>query len=97
MRILLSQLKEKYNINSFTYLTGKTIHDDAASHHVRFKRECFINLRQVRGELSGVTGTIESPQVGSVREMDEEWQDVVFVPDLNYNIDSEKQLVDEGG
>jgi outer membrane protein insertion porin family len=39
--------EEKYNINSFQNLAGVTIHDDAASHNVRYNRKDFIDLKTI--------------------------------------------------
>ena len=86
--------EEKYNINSFQNLAGVTIHDDAASHNVRYNRKDFIDLKTIEGELNGVTGTTLRPSVGSVVDNNDIWKDVVHVPELGYNIDSERQLVD---
>ena len=89
--------EEKYNINSFQNLAGVTIHDDAASHNVRYNRKDFIDLKKVEGELSGVTGTTLRPSVGSVVDNNDIWKHVVHIPELGYNIDSERQLVDKCG
>jgi hypothetical protein len=88
---------DRYNINKFEYLSGNTIHDDAASNHVRYIKADFNKLRKVSGTLNGVTGQSDQPMIGNIIEDEESIKDVVYVPNLGYNIDSECQLIDNQG
>ena len=62
---------DNYNVNKFSYLSGSTIHDDAASHHVRYMKDDFKQLRKVSGTLSGVTGQSDQPMIGNIVENEE--------------------------
>ena len=88
---------ERYNVNKFSYLSGSTIHDDAASNHVRYMKNDFKQLRKVRGTLNGVTGQSDQPMIGNIIEDEESIEEVVYVPNLGYNIDSECQLIENQG
>ena len=96
MRIFTNRLKEKYESDSVS-LANKTIHDDAASNSVRFKSDVFTTIKKINGTLNGVTGSTNEIRMGSIKDGDDIWKKVLYVPELGYNLDSERQLVDELG
>ena len=86
-------------INIIQNLAGETIHDDGASNHVRYNEEDFIELK-LRSDvnINGITGIRNNPYMGKVQIDEQEvWDDVVLANNMNYNIDSEFQLVEVNG
>ena len=94
MCIFTNRLKEKYEEDSVC-LANKTIHDDAASNSVRFKSDMFTTIKKIKGTLNGVTGSTNEIKMGSIQDGNDIWEKVLYVPELGYNLDSERQLVDE--
>jgi hypothetical protein len=80
-------------------LTGQTIHDDAAANFCRYNKRDFKELSvNKRVKLSGVDGEVNKPiMMGSIIDDDIEVKDVVYTPNLKYNIDSQYQLIDKYG
>ena len=80
-------------------LTGQTIHDDAAANFCRYDKKDFKELTvNKRVRLSGVDGEVKKPiMMGSIMDDDIEIRDVVYTPNLKYNIDSQYQLIDKYG
>ncbi len=91
MKIQTSKLRQN--------LVGETIHDDAAANCCRYHKKDFITLREVKNAvLEGVGGKVKEPlYMGTVRDGDDILKDVVYTPNLDYNIDSQHQLVDYYG
>ena len=78
-------------------LTGKYVHDDAASHHGRHNRNMFITLKERKGStLNGITGTTSGPMMGSFSEDGDIKTDAVLL-EVGYNIDSQYQLTEKDG
>ena len=77
-------------------LEGKIIHDDAATHHGHYIKEQFLNLKKRHGySLTGANGTAEeSPMLGTINQDGEYLYDVIYLPNLNYQIHSEYQLIE---
>jgi predicted PolB exonuclease-like 3'-5' exonuclease len=66
---------------------------------VRFLEEDFIEL-ELRPDVSinGITGKISRPYLGQIKVDEEEiWENVLLASNMNYNIDSEYQLVEVNG
>ena len=81
-------------------LTGQIIHDDGSSVHGRCNEKEFINgsLKKYSNVIvSGVTGTQESPLLGSVMDGEERLQRDVLLRYQNYGIDSPYQLLEVQG
>ena len=68
-------------------LSGKTIHDDAATNH---------SLKQRTGyTLTGADGTSpDAPYLGSIIENGEQLNNVVYLPNITYKIHSQYQLIE---
>ena len=78
-------------------LEGQIIHDDGSSVHGRCNEKEFVegSLKQYPNIIvSGVTGSQESPVLGSVMDGEERLRRVVLLRYQNYGIDSPYQLLE---
>ena len=77
-------------------LKGKIVHDDAATHHGHYDKNVFNNLKKRSGySLTAANGTEEEPpSLGSIIQDGEQLDDVIYLPNIPYQIHSQYQLIE---